>query len=390
MAVAKAKTDWRANVSIFFLGMCALLNLYSTQPVLKQLANSFHVSVSIATLTISATTFGVAITAPVAGAISDRYGRRKLMLWAIIAMALATIVCMVSPNLPLLLCGRLAQGIATPFVFAVAVAYINETFTQQDAVRLNSMYVAGTAFGGFSGRFFAGLFFDSFHSIPAIFLPMVIILALTYVMTLRWLPVDSQFVPSDSVAKSVRGIGSHLKDWRILLTCFVGMSLLFQQAAAFTYGSLQLQAPPIGINTVAVGFVFIVFLVPSILMPLIGQLVLKIGIGATFMLTSIIGIGGLTIALIPNLWLMVIGLACSCVAVFAGQSCALGFVGQHVTQNKSSAVGLYLMSYYLGGTFGSIVPAPAFAKFGWSSTVAIVGVIATLALIGAETAWRKR
>ncbi|MFC6255278.1 MFS transporter [Secundilactobacillus hailunensis] len=384
------QSSWWSDLSIFFLGMCALLNLYATQPVLEQLATQYRVSISLATLTISATTFGVAITAPFAGSISDRYGRRKLMLWAILAMALATVICMFSPNFTLLLLGRLLQGIATPFVFAVAVAYITETFAPKDAVRLNSLYVAGTAFGGFSGRFFAGLFFDTFHSIPAIFLPMVIILVLAYLMTLRWLPQDDQFVPSDSVWQSIAGIGSHLLDWRLLLTCFVGMSLLFQQVATFTYGSLRLQAAPINLSTMAVGFVFIVFLVPSILTPFIGRLILKVGVNTTFLLTCTLGILGLLVALIPNLWTMILGLTCSCVSVFAGQSCTLEFVGQHVKQNKSAAIGLYLMSYYLGGTLGGIVPGPAYAHFGWISTVGIICVISLIALVGAQLSWHGK
>ncbi|MTV81450.1 MFS transporter [Secundilactobacillus folii] len=384
-----AKTNWRTNSAIFFLGMCALLNLYATQPVLKQMAVSYSVSISAATLTISATTLGVAITAPFAGAISDRYGRRKIMLGAILAMAVATVLCLLSPNFVLLLLGRLIQGIATPFVFAVAVAYINETFATEDAVRLNSVYVAGTAFGGFSGRFFAGLFFDTFHTIASIFIPMVLILILAYLMTLRWLPQDTRFVASRSALASFTGIGAHLHDWRLLLTCFVGASLLFQQVATFTYGSLRLQEAPINLNTVAVGFVFIVFLVPTILTPLIGRLILKIGVTKTFMITCVLGIIGLAVALISNLWAMIFGLTCSCVSVFAGQSCALGFVSDHVHQNKSAAVGLYLMSYYLGGTFGGLVPEPAYAQFGWVSTILIIYVISILALFSAQLAWRN-
>lgn len=389
MSTTLAKTNWRTNSAIFFLGMCALLNLYATQPVLKQMARSYPVSVSAATLTISATTLGVAITAPFAGAISDRYGRRKLMLAAILAMAVATIMCMVSPTFNLLLVGRLIQGIATPFVFAIAVAYINETFTTEDTVRLNSIYVAGTAFGGFSGRFLAGLFYDVFHTIPSIFLPMVLILILAYFMTLRWLPEDSRFSPSNSVLKSVTGLGAHLRDWRLLLTCFVGASLLFQQVAAFTYGSLRLQEAPIGLNTVAVGFVFIVFLVPTVLTPQIGRLILKIGTTRTFLMTCLLGIIGLIVALIPNLWPMILGLTCSCVAVFAGQSAALGFVSDHVQQNKSAAVGLYLMSYYLGGTLGGLIPEPAYAQFGWFSTVIIICSISLLSLLSAQLAWHR-
>ncbi len=384
------ESNWKSDISVFLLGMCALLNLYSTQPVLKKLAEQFSVSLNSSALTISMTTLGVAITAPIAGSISDRIGRRKVMLAAILAMILATFLSMFAPSFWLLLFGRLAQGIATPFVFAVAVAYINETFPLNQAVRLNSVYVAGTAFGGFSGRFFSGMFYDFFKSVAATFVPLVLILGIAFFVTLRWLPVDPNFVANKSRQNVWMGMAKHLKDWRILFTCFVGMSLLFQQVSSFTFGSLRMQESPLNLNTFEVGLVFIVFLVPSVLTPFIGKLILKIGISKAFIITTGIGLAGLLLSLVPNIWLMILGLTASCVAVFAGQSCGLQFVGQHVKSNKSTAVGIYLTSYYLGGTIGGILPAPFFNHFGWPSTVLLIWIVSCLAIFMALLAWRGK
>lgn len=60
-----------AKVAVFLLGLCALLNIYSTQPLLAELAAVFQVPVDRATWTITATTLGVAVAAPFAGSISD-------------------------------------------------------------------------------------------------------------------------------------------------------------------------------------------------------------------------------------------------------------------------------------------------------------------------------
>ncbi len=376
------------HLAIFLLGMCALINLYSTQPILVQLANQLNVSVATATLTISATTFGVAILAPFAGAISDHLGRKKIMLTAVVIMTLATGLCMVATSFPILLIGRLLQGMATPFVFAVAVAYINEEYPPKQAMRLNSLYVAGTAFGGFSGRFFSGLAFDTFNNWPSSFSPLAIILILTFITTLISLPNDQKFVPSRSILASLGGTVTDLKDWRILATCFIGASLLFQQVASFTFGSLELQTPPISLSTLQVGLVFVVFLVPTFITPLVGNAMVHLGRLKIFWISAWLGILGLCLTLIPTVWPFILGLACSCVAVFAGQSCSLGFIGQYVKHNKSAAVGLYLTSYYLGGTLGGIVPAKLYTLLGWWSTILMISLIMIVSLALSSIAWK--
>ncbi|SYW13385.1 hypothetical protein OENI_120005 [Oenococcus oeni] len=47
-----------------------------------------------------------------------------------------------------------------------------------------------------------------------------------------------------------------------------------------------------------------------------------------FWTTTLLGLIGLFITLILNVWIFVLGLTLSCVAVFTGQSCALGFIRQ--------------------------------------------------------------
>src|SRR3989442_1096464 len=83
----------KAKIAVFLLGLCALLNIYSTQPLLTDLARTFHVPTDQTTWTISATTLGVAVIAPFAGAVSDYLGRKQVMLVAIAATLIATLAC---------------------------------------------------------------------------------------------------------------------------------------------------------------------------------------------------------------------------------------------------------------------------------------------------------
>ena len=151
-----ARTTTGSSAAVFLLGLSALLTIYATQPLLPELSADLGVSATGAAWTVSATALGVAVAAPVAGAVSDRLGRKRVMLAAIAATAAVTLACAAAPGLPALLAGRAAQGLAVPFVFAVAVAYVAEEVAGSRAAAVNALYVSGTAFGGFLGRFLSG------------------------------------------------------------------------------------------------------------------------------------------------------------------------------------------------------------------------------------------
>ncbi len=150
------------NTAVFLLGLSALLTIYATQPLLPALAADLGVSATAAAWTVSATALGVAVAAPFAGAVSDRLGRRRVMLTAIAVLAGATAACALAPGFAVLLAARAAQGLAVPFVFAVAVAYVAEEVPASRSAAVNGLYVSGTAFGGFLGRFLSGAVADAF------------------------------------------------------------------------------------------------------------------------------------------------------------------------------------------------------------------------------------
>jgi MFS transporter, YNFM family, putative membrane transport protein len=376
-----------AKIAVFLLGLCALLNIYSTQPLLPELAAAFQVPVDRATWTISATTLGVAVMAPFAGSISDYLGRKQVMLGAIAATAAATVACTAAWNFSALLAFRFAQGMLIPFVFAVAVAYIAEEHTGAAAVAANALYVSGTAFGGFCGRFLSGAM-TSHYGWRSSFDALSIVLLVVLATTAAWLAPDRRFRRSHSLLASVRGIGGHVRNGRLIGTCFVGAALLFLQVGSFTYAGLYLQAPPFGLNTFQIGAVFAVFLVAVIVTPAAGALINWIGRLRTYCLAGAVSLAGLGLTLIPTTSTVVAGLAGSSTGVFCGQSCAIGYAAETGGAGRSSAVGLYLTAYYLGGSVGAVAPAPLYQWAGWPACAGLLAVVIVISVAATFAAWR--
>ena len=71
--------------AVFLCGLFAFLDLYATQPLLPLLAHIYHASKAQVGLTISASTLGVAISAPLLGIFAEGLSRRRVILTSLFA-----------------------------------------------------------------------------------------------------------------------------------------------------------------------------------------------------------------------------------------------------------------------------------------------------------------
>jgi len=111
---------------VVLAGVAAFLNLYSTQPLLPLLRDIFGASKLEAGLTITAPTVAVGIFAPFIGRLADRLGLRRVIVLSAWMLTAATALAATSQTLHQLIVWRFVQGVATPGIFASAVAYIHE------------------------------------------------------------------------------------------------------------------------------------------------------------------------------------------------------------------------------------------------------------------------
>ncbi|HEY1966185.1 MAG TPA: MFS transporter, partial [Acidobacteriaceae bacterium] len=77
-------------VGVFLCGLVAFLTLYATQPLLPLFEALFHASKSAVGWTVSASTLGVAIAAPLLGTFTERMDRKRVILVSIVLLAVPT------------------------------------------------------------------------------------------------------------------------------------------------------------------------------------------------------------------------------------------------------------------------------------------------------------
>ncbi|MCM2290163.1 MAG: MFS transporter, partial [Sulfuritalea sp.] len=109
---------------IFALVAAAFTNIYITQPVLPVLADEFKVDAAVASLTVSATVLGIALSNLPFGRLGDRYPLRPLILTGGTMVGVAGLLAAMTENFSMLVAARFIQGLFLPALTTCVAAYL--------------------------------------------------------------------------------------------------------------------------------------------------------------------------------------------------------------------------------------------------------------------------
>lgn len=363
----------RRRLAVCLCGAAAFVPLYAPQSLLPLLQHFVGHSAAMAGAIVSAGTAGVALAAPFMGRLGDRLGRHRVIVLAAFLAAIPSILSALAPTPALLIVARLLEGLALPGIFAVTVAYTADQWPQQEARPVTALYIAGTIGGGFGGRLISGLVAEvaGWRWAFAALALLQIVLAL---LIRAWLAPEVRSTPR---ADAPRVAFTELLTNPALRAVYgAGFALLFALVAGFTYVSLRLAEAPFNLGPGALSGIFIVYLVGMLTTPISGRLLNRYGHAQVLAGAWTASIAGLAITLAPSLPAVIVGLALFSGGIFFAQTAATTFVGEAMPTARGAAVGLYVTSYYFGGTVGGVLPAPLWTHFGW------LGVVLLIALAG--------
>ena len=360
-------------------GMCTFLNVYCTQPLLPLLRETFHASELEVSLTVSATIFATALTAPVVGMIAERRGRKKVIVPSLFLLAVPTALAATSTSLRALIFWRFAQGLFVPGIIAVMLAYVNEEWAGRGVGRAMSSYVTGTVIGGFLGRFISGIIAAHWHW-RSTFLVLAALDLIGAFVVRAWLPLAKNFVRAEHLQQVLRQAKDHLRNPRLLANFGMGASALFALVGCFTYANFYLAAAPFHLNSAQLGSIFFVYLVGVVITPQSGRFLDRSGFRHTTVVYCTMMVAGLTLTLVQSLPVVVIGLAIFSSGVFVAQAAATVQTGAIAGRARSSAAGLYVAFYYLGGSMGATLTDFFWRWEGWPGCVILLGGVSLVSL----------
>ena len=377
--------DLRA-LAVATAGFSAFVNLYSPQALLPKLAGEFHVGPGQISALMTASTAAIALSAPFTGALADVLGRKRLIVAAMFAITVPTVVMTFAATVPQLVLWRFVQGLLVPPIFTVTVAYIGDEWPPHDVARVAGLYVTGSAIGGFSGRFIPGILTDAIGWRSAIQVVALITLVAAVIVT-SMLPRERQFVRSGGILLSLSQMFRHFRDRRLVATFAIGFGVLFNFIAVFTYVSFHLAGPPYFFSPTLLGALFLTYLVASPLLPWTGRAIALFGRRRLVLGTIVVWIAGALLLLAPPVWIIIAGLTLCAICGMLCQTISTGYVTLTAKEGRSSAVGLYASTFYVGGSAGAFLTGLAWTTAGWSGCVAVIVAMQLVMAVIVALAW---
>jgi MFS transporter, YNFM family, putative membrane transport protein len=383
----------KAAAAVALCGVCAFLELYCTQPLLPLLAHIFHASKTGVSMTVSAATLGVAISAPLFGAITERLPRKRVIVVSLLGVSIPTLLAATSTSLGQLIFWRFLQGIMVPGIIAVVVTYIGEEWPPERVALIMSFYVSGTALGGFMGRVSAGILAD-YLSWRISFLALGAASLVGAAAVAAWLPHGNRRIPiqprSSSIPTFLHQMQAMFRSRRLIATFAVGFSVLFSLVGVFTWITFYLTAAPFRLSITALSSLFFVYLIGLVVTPAAGYLITRVGLRAGIGGAMCCSIAGVLLTLAHSLPIVILGLAMLSSGVFIAQTASQSHLRVAAPPGaRVIAAGIYITCYYLGGTAAGVVPG-AFWAFGkWPACVALIVFMQMIALTIALIGWQS-
>lgn len=126
-------------------------------PSLPAISDTLAVPVDVLPLTLTVYFVTFACGQLVYGPLSDRYGRRPLLLGGLVIMVLGSIACALAESLSALLWARAVQGLGAASAMATGRAIVNDVYERQQAARATSVISASLALAPIVAPLLGGL-----------------------------------------------------------------------------------------------------------------------------------------------------------------------------------------------------------------------------------------
>lgn len=196
---------------LIFSAVSAAIEIELSLPSFPDIARAFSVSEKLVEGTISLNFLGFCIAALFYGPLSDRFGRRPILLIGTALFLLGSVSCALAPSIEMILLSRFIQGLGAAGSFVVVFTMISDAYKDNEATHwiglLNAVLTATMAlapvFGGYLNFYFG---WSSCYTFVAFLTSLQLILLCIY-------------LPETRVGQNVQIKGA-IKDYAQLLTSF--------------------------------------------------------------------------------------------------------------------------------------------------------------------------
>ncbi|MFG2643179.1 MFS transporter [Streptomyces sp. NPDC048370] len=370
----------RMSFALFAAGLAAFALLYSTQALLPAISAEFGAGASAASWTVSAATGALALLVLPMSALSERFGRRRMMTVSLAVAVAVGLLVPFAPSLEWLVALRAVQGAALAGLPASAMAFLAEEVRPKALIAAIGLFVAGNSIGGMSGRIVTGWVAQMWGWRAGLL--AVGLMAVACAVAFRLLiPKARHFTPGSLNPKALAAtVRTHLSDPLLVRLYAIGALFMTVFGAVYTVIGYRLVEAPFSLPQGVIGSIFLVYLVGTVSSAAAGRLVGRLGRRGALYLAVGTTAAGLLLSLADNLAAVLAGLVLITAGFFAGHAVASSSVSRTAKTGRAQASALYQSAYYIGSSVGGTLGAIAFHSGGWAGTV-LLGLVAVLGVV---------
>ena len=148
-------------ITLIILTSTSVLAMNMFLPSLTNMAAEFSVSYSVMNISVAGYLAITAVLQVILGPLSDRFGRRPVLLGSILIFSLASLFCALSSNIWIFLSLRILQG-AIISGMALSRAIVRDMMAPKDAVRVLGTIAMAMAVAPMLGPILGGVFDEIF------------------------------------------------------------------------------------------------------------------------------------------------------------------------------------------------------------------------------------
>ena len=151
-----SQRDLSIMIVVITIGITCSFGIDMHLPSLPSIVKHFHSTVGTGQLSVSLYVMSMTVCLLIYGPISDRLGRKPVILFGLIVAVLGSIACIFSSSMWFFLLGRLIQGIGAAVGLGLGRSLLNDIFDQKMMVRYGAYVSMTLALGLMTGPVLGG------------------------------------------------------------------------------------------------------------------------------------------------------------------------------------------------------------------------------------------
>lgn len=359
-------------------GIASFSLLYAPQPVLPEIARTFHLDPGSASLAVTVASAGLAISVLPLATLSEVVGRRRVIVWSLAVSVILGLLVPLAPTFDALLVVRGLQGAAIAGFPGVAAAFLVERLGAAGVAGVIGAMIAGNVVGGLVGRLTAGFTTDALGWQASLMACSGVATACAAVALLALRERHVPTAPIPRVRPGPRGLllgfGAAVRSPLLLAqygTALFGMGAF---VAMYNAAAFRLTGAPLDLTPAAASLIFLAYAMGAVSSSFAGRLIDRYGRRWALLGSLAVAVAGAALTTAETLGLIAVGFVVFTGGFFAAHAVSSGWTAFAADpRGRGQASGLYTLAYYIGGSVGGTAGTVLYAEAGWGALVVLVG-----------------